>query len=87
MSFPYSTFVTNSACSVVLVIDAAQGVLERPAAVVIDAADIAPTLGHIRGVIPVEDGLVLIHDLEVFLSPDEARALDEAMNQDNPHAE
>jgi purine-binding chemotaxis protein CheW len=73
--------------TVVLVIDAAHGVLERPAAAMIDAAHIAPTLGHVRGVIPLEDGLVLIHDLEVFLSPDEARALDEAMNQDNPHAD
>jgi purine-binding chemotaxis protein CheW len=73
--------------TVVLVIDAAHGVLERPAAAMIDAAHIAPTLGHIRGVIPLEDGLVLIHDLEVFLSPDEALALDEAMNQDAPHAD
>ena len=67
--------------TVVLVIDAAHGVLERPGAAMIDAAHIAPTLGHIRGVIPLEDGLVLIHDLEMFLSPDEARALDEAMAQ------
>ena len=73
--------------TVVLVIDAAYGVLERPVVAMIDAARIAPTLGHIRGVIPLEDGLVLIHDLEVFLSPDEARTLDEAMNQDNPDAD
>ncbi len=73
--------------TVVLVIDAAHGVLERPAAAMIDAAHIAPTLGHIRGVIPLEDGLVLVHDLDVFLSPEEARALDEAMSQDGPHAD
>jgi purine-binding chemotaxis protein CheW len=73
--------------TVVLVIDAAHGVLEHPAAAVIDAAHIAPTLGHVLGVISLEDGLVLIHDLEVFLSPDEARALDQAMSQDNPHAD
>jgi purine-binding chemotaxis protein CheW len=73
--------------TVVLVIDAVHGVLERPAAAMIDAAHIAPTLADIRGVIPLEDGLVLIHDLEVFLSPDEARVLDDAMNQDNPHAD
>jgi purine-binding chemotaxis protein CheW len=72
--------------TVVLVIDVAHGVLERPAATVIDAAHIAPTAGHIRGVIPLEDGLVLIHDLEVFLSPEEERALDEAMHQGNSHA-
>lgn len=73
--------------TVVLVIDAAHGVLERPAVAMIDAAHIAPTLGHIRGVIPLEDGLVLVHDLDAFLSPEEARALDEAMSQDGPHAD
>jgi len=72
--------------TVVLVIDAAQGVLERPATAMIDAASIAPDLGHLQGVIQLEDGLVLIHDLEHFLSPDEARKLDEAMNQQAPHA-
>ena len=67
---------------VVLVIDAAQGVLEHPSAAVIDAASIAPGLAHIRGVIRLEDGLVLIHDLQQFLSLDESQALDEAMNQE-----
>ena len=36
--------------------------------------------------IQLEDGLVLIQDLEHFLSPDEALALDEAMNQRASHA-
>jgi purine-binding chemotaxis protein CheW len=72
--------------TVVLAIDAAQGVLERPAASLIDAATIAPNLPHIRGVIALEDGLVLIHDLEQFLSADEAHALNEAMNQAALHA-
>jgi purine-binding chemotaxis protein CheW len=72
--------------TVVLVIDAAQGVFERPTTAMIDAASIAPDLEHIHGVIQLEDGLVLIHDLEHFLSPDEARTLDEAMNQQVSHA-
>jgi purine-binding chemotaxis protein CheW len=72
--------------TVVLAIDTAQGVLERPAADMIHAASIAPDLEHLEGVIQLEDGLVLIHDLEHFLSPDEARELDEAMNQRASHA-
>ena len=71
---------------VVLVIDAAQGVLEHPSTAVIDVESIAPGLAHIRGVITLEDGLVLIHDLEQFLSPDESHALDQAMNQGAPLA-
>jgi purine-binding chemotaxis protein CheW len=67
---------------VVLVIDAAQGLLEHPSTAVIDVESIAPGLAHIRGVITLEDGLVLIHDLERFLSPDESHALDEANIQE-----
>jgi len=86
---PADQFLIVSAAQrrVVLVIDAAYGVLELPAAAMIDAAHIAPTLGHVRGVIALEDGLVLVHDLEVFLSPEEAHALDEAMSQDSAHAD
>ena len=46
----------------------------------IDAQSREPNLGHIGGVIQLPDGLILIQDLEHFLSPDEARTLDEAMN-------
>jgi purine-binding chemotaxis protein CheW len=73
--------------TVVLVIDAAQGVVEHAATAVTEAANIAPDLEHIRGVIQLDDGLVLIHDLEHFLSPDEARDLDEAMSQRASHAD
>jgi purine-binding chemotaxis protein CheW len=73
--------------TVVLVIDAAQGVIEHGATAVTEAANIAPDLEHIRGVIQLDDGLVLIHDLEHFLSPDEARDLDEAMSQQASRAD
>jgi purine-binding chemotaxis protein CheW len=73
--------------TVVLVIDAAQGVFEHAATAVTRAANIAPALDHIQGVIQLEDGLVLIHDLERFLSPDEARILDEAMSRQASHAD
>jgi purine-binding chemotaxis protein CheW len=65
--------------AVVLVIDSAQGLLDCPATPLIDAQSVGPNR-HISGVIQLEDGLVLIQDLEHFLSPDEARTLDEAMN-------
>jgi purine-binding chemotaxis protein CheW len=66
--------------TVVLVIDAASGVLEQPAVAMIDAGNLAPGLAHIRGVIAMADNLLLIQDLEAFLSTDEAEALDAAMN-------
>jgi purine-binding chemotaxis protein CheW len=68
--------------TVVLVVDEAEGVIERPQSAVISSIQIVPGLDHIKGVIKLDDGLVLIHDLERFLSLDETRALDVAMNQD-----
>jgi purine-binding chemotaxis protein CheW len=65
--------------TVVLVIDAALEVVERAATAVTDSATLAPDLAHIRGVMALHDGLVLIQDLEQFLSQDEASALDQAM--------
>jgi purine-binding chemotaxis protein CheW len=67
--------------TVVLVIDVAQGVFEHAATAATPATNIARELDHIRGVMQLDDGLVLIHDLEQFLSPDQERVLDEAMSQ------
>jgi purine-binding chemotaxis protein CheW len=40
-----------------------------------------PALEHIQGVVKLDDGLVLIHDLDTFLSLHEVRTLDEAMER------
>ena len=68
--------------AVVIVVDEAQGVIERPQAEIIGSSEIVPGLEQVEGVVRLDDGLVLIHDLEKFLSLDEARALDEAMNRE-----
>jgi purine-binding chemotaxis protein CheW len=73
--------------TVVLVIDHAQGVLELPATAAVDAASITPARGQFSGVLRLEDGLVLIHDLELFLSPDEAHGLDVALNRGTARAD
>lgn len=67
--------------TVVLVIDEAQDVIECSPTEFVGAAQIVPGLEQIRGVVKLSDGLVLIHDLEEFLSLNEERALDEAMSQ------
>ena len=66
---------------VVLVVDESEGVVERPQADIIASTQIVPGIEHFPGVVRLDDGLVLIHDLERFLSLDEARALDEAMDE------
>lgn len=70
---------------VALVVDEAQEVIERPDTEIIGPAQIVPGLEQIQGVVKLHDGLVLIHDLETFLSLDEARALDEALNEEVTH--
>jgi purine-binding chemotaxis protein CheW len=65
--------------TVVMVIDEARGVIERPSTEIVSPARIVPGLEHIQGVIKLDDDLALIHDLEAFLSLDEAASLDEAM--------
>ena len=69
-------------CTVVLVVDEVQGVIERPLTEIVGSAQIVPGLEQIHGVITLDDGLVLIHDLEKFLSLEEKRSLDKATRQE-----
>jgi purine-binding chemotaxis protein CheW len=71
--------------TVVLMVDEALNVIERPSAQVVATTEIVPGAGQIQGIIQLEDGLVLIHDLEAFLSLDEADSLDEAMQLEAVH--
>lgn len=71
--------------AVVLVIDEAQGVIERPLVELVSATGIVPGLGQIQGVVKLEDGMALVHDLEKFLSLDEAHQLDKAISEEVAH--
>lgn len=78
---PESQFLIarTSRRTVVLVVDAAQEVIARVDTDIVDSERIVPGLNHVHGVAKLDDGLVLIHDLEKFLSLDEAQALDETL--------
>ena len=65
---------------VALVIDQSDGVVEISEDDIVVSTQIVPGLEPFPGVIRLDDGLVLIHDLEKFLSLDETRALDVAMD-------
>lgn len=66
---------------VVLLIDEAQGTIECEPSAVIDPECIVAGLDQFQGLVQLDDGVVLIHDLEKFLSLDEARALDAALER------
>lgn len=67
--------------TVVLPVDGAAGVIERPHEDLVPSAEILNGLERFPGVLRLEDGLVLIHDLDSFLSLDEADALNGAMHE------
>ena len=72
--------------TVILVIDAPQGVEKVSQDQITRGAEVAPGLGaHLHGVAALEDGLVLIHDLEAFLSLDEEAALETALAEEGMH--
>ena len=64
---------------VALIADAVAGVLGCPMEDRIAIAEIFPGGRHIEGVVKLADGLVLIHDLDRFLTLDEEKALDGAL--------
>jgi purine-binding chemotaxis protein CheW len=65
--------------TVALVVDESDGVAERPQDEVVASIRIVPGAEAFPGVVRLDDELVLIHDLERFLSLDEERALDDAL--------
>jgi purine-binding chemotaxis protein CheW len=64
---------------VALLVDRVEGLIERAEREIVQAPDVLPGLEYIRGVAKLADGLVLIHDLDTFLSLDEEQRLDEAL--------
>lgn len=64
---------------VALVVDTVNGLIECSSKDMIAADTILPHMEYIKGVVKLKDGMILIHNLEEFLSLEEARSLDEAM--------
>lgn len=67
--------------TVALVADTVTGVVERPEPEIISTEKILPGLEYVEGVAKLEDGLILIHDLDRFLSFEEGKRLDEVMRK------
>jgi purine-binding chemotaxis protein CheW len=65
--------------SVALVTDAVSGIFEYAEPEIVVAETILPGLEYIDGVVKLSDGLILIHNLDRFLSLEEAASIDSAM--------
>jgi purine-binding chemotaxis protein CheW len=70
---------TTAKRTVALLVDSVNGVIEIPEEEIIAAEQILPNLEYVEGVVKNEDGMILIHDLERFLSLPEEKILDEAL--------
>ena len=66
--------------TVALPADSASGVIQIFEGEITEATDILPALEYVKGVVKLKDGLLLIHDLESFLSLEEETALNEALS-------
>jgi purine-binding chemotaxis protein CheW len=71
--------------TVALAVDSVSEVVERLSEQIVAAQKILGKLDQIEGVIQLDDGLTLIHDLERFLSLDEQHLLDEALTMESSH--
>jgi len=64
---------------VALLVDSVSGVVECSDQDVVAAQNILPGVEYVEDFVKLEDGMVLIHNLDTFLSLDEGRALDIAI--------
>lgn len=64
---------------VALSVDAVKGVVECETSRIVAAGSVLPRLDQVEGLIQLEDGLTLIHDLDKFFSIDELRKLADAL--------
>ena len=66
--------------AVALVADSVEGVVERPKGEIVSGEEIAPGLANAKRVLNLEGGLILIHNLDSFLLPEEEGELDDALS-------
>jgi purine-binding chemotaxis protein CheW len=65
--------------SFALAADGVLGLVEQPAGAITPAASISPRGSHVSGVVKLDDGLVLIHDVDTFLAASEQAQLAAAL--------
>jgi purine-binding chemotaxis protein CheW len=68
---------------VALMVDAVTGVLHYSEHEAVAAEDVLPDLQYVEGVVKLDDGLILIHNLDTFLSLEEEVLLDRALQNNS----
>lgn len=65
--------------TVALLVDGVGGVVSLASGRVIAAQKIVPGLEYLEGIAKLDDGMILIHDLDTFLSLEEEHSLEKAL--------
>jgi purine-binding chemotaxis protein CheW len=65
--------------SVALVVDAVTGIVERATEEITKAARVVPGTEYVEGIAKLEEGLLFIHNLDLFLSHQEESQLHDAL--------
>lgn len=71
----------TSARPLAMIVDSVQGIIEYHEDMLISPDEIVAGIEYIDGIVKLQDGMILIHDLEKFLSLKEGRSLDRAIAQ------
>lgn len=67
--------------AVALLVDAVTGIIERTPQEITDPNTILPVTEYVDGVVKLEDNMVLIHNLDTFLSLEEEASLKDALKE------
>lgn len=62
-----------------IIVDEVAGVIECPDDEIVAAEKVLPGMEYVEGVAKLSDGMILIHNIDSFLSLEEEKALDEAI--------
>ncbi len=64
-----------------ILVNSVLGVFEFPEKKIVSADKILPDIEYVEGVAKLEEGIILIHDIDKFLSLEEEKAIDEAVKE------
>jgi purine-binding chemotaxis protein CheW len=73
--------VRTSKRAVAFHVDSVSDVVEIPEQKIAAAGDVLPDLDYVEGVVKTEEGLIVIHDINSFLSLEEENSLDRSLSK------
>ena len=71
---------TTAQRTVALVVNESEGVVELPRAAIVASRDVSPGLLQFPGIVTIDGDVVLIDELDAFLSLEDARRVDDAIS-------